>query len=347
MISYVVLYVIIFFLIGFFSHIIWQSFDESGFMHRMSAQVRRSFDDTKDKKIDFSKNYFIPTNYHMEEFERISKLYNTRLIYQGERTCFEINTGYHYLCINNEIYKSNVKVFFSISNYMPGARSPMEDPWIDYRTSGIRGKSKENYMIIDIELDHMIKDCDNFLFGNIMFHENHIISISEYHESSFEEKIKNIQETISFTINTFNNSCEDFKNYSKAISEIDSDFDLVKSTLIEIEDLSNGFNYSNNIDHFTFLFEFDDFIKDNPKDMDFITMGNNSLELFKAISNFNSSLHLLGKDYKNFLKFGNKSIQITLYHGIELYNGYPRFLGSPEDRSRYLRYVQDQLKIKF
>ena len=336
--GYVVFFLIIFFLIGFIVHDIYV----------------RSFDDTKDKKIDFNKNYFIPTHYHIEEFERISKLYNTRLICQGERTCFEINTGYHHLCINNEIYKSNLKVFFSISTYIPGARSPLEDPYrmLLLTDCTLRaGKSRENYIVIDIELDQMIKDCDNFSFGNIIFHENHIISIIEYYESSFEEKIKNIQETISLTIDKFNNSCEDFKNYSKTISEIESDFDLVKSTLIEIEDLSNSFNYSNNIDHFTFLFEFDDFIKENPKDVDFITMGNDSLELFKAISNFNSSLHLLGKDYKNFLKFGNKSIQITLYHGIELYNGHPvghpRFLVSPEDRSRYLRYIQDHLKIKF
>jgi hypothetical protein len=239
------------------------------------------------------------------ELSSISKSYSTRLINRSEtETHFEVNIGNKDFNIIGEDYKADVKVIFNLlHNPHFGSLHMLRPP----------SHSIENYILIDIKLDRVIKDVIFATGGNIIVNKNHILYIIQFYDLSIEEKIKNIQETIHSIIDEINNYAEDLENYSKTIEEIDNEFDLVKSYLIELEDISSNFTYSNNKEYFKFIFEFDDIIKNNT-----IDMGDKSLELFKDLLNFNSSLHLLGKDYKNYFKLTENNIEITLYHGIEL-----------------------------
>jgi len=283
--------------------------------------INESHDDLKKQKlskpsIPFSKEYelsspkeYEPRPSYIEqiytELSSISKSYSTRLINRSEtETHFEVNIGNKDFNIIGEDYKADVKVIFNLlHNPHFGSLHMLRPP----------SHSIENYILIDIKLDRVIKDVIFATGGNIIVNKNHILYIIQFYDLSIEEKIKNIQETISPIIDEINNYAEDLENYSKTIEEIDNEFDLVKSSLIELEDISSNFTYSNNKEYFKFIFEFDDIIKNNTIDMD-----DKSLELFKALSNFNSSLHLLGKDYKNYFKLTENNIEITLYHGIEL-----------------------------
>jgi hypothetical protein len=247
------------------------------------------------------------------ELSSISKSYSTRLINRSEtETRFEVNIGNQDCNIIGEDYKADVRVVCNLIHGHPFLyNNYTRSNYLQLHRS--RALENENYILIDIKLDRTIKDAIFATGGNIIVNKNHILYIIQFYDLSIEEKIKNIQETIHSIIDEINNYAEDLENYSKTIEEIDNEFDLVKSYLIELEDISSNFTYSNNKEYFKFIFEFDDIIKNNT-----IDMGDKSLELFKDLSNFNSSLHLLGKDYKNYFKLTENNIEITLYHGIEL-----------------------------
>lgn len=274
------------------------------------------------------------------ELSSISKSYSTRLINRNvTETRFEVNIGNQDCNIIGEDYKADVRVVCNLIH---------EHPFLynNYTRSNYlqrhraRSLENENCILIDIKLDRTIKDAifagGDATGGDILVNKNHILYINRFYDLSIEEKIKNIQETISSIIDEINNYTEDLENYSKTIEEIDNEFDLVKSSLIELEDISSNFTYSNNKEYFKFIFEFDDIIKNNA-----IDMGDKSLELFKALSNFNSSLHLLGKNYKNYLKLTENNIEITLYHGIEL----DAKFRNNENVLQYLNYIQDRFGV--
>lgn len=313
-------------------------------------------DDLKKQKlskpnIPFSKEYEFPKEYDPREqfyteLSSISKSYSTRLINRSEtETCFEVNLGNQDCNIIGEDYKADVRIVCNLMHAHPlFYNNYTRSNYLQLNRA--RALENENYILIDIKLDRTIKDAifatgsDGFLkhgnSGDILINKNHILYINRFYDLSIEEKIKNIQETISSIIDEINNYAEDLENYSKTIEEIDNEFDLVKSSLIELEDISSNFTYSNYKEYFKFIFEFDDIIKNNA-----IDMGDKSLELFKSLSNFNSSLHLLGKDYKNYFKLIENDIEITLYHGIELD---VKFRNN-ENVLQYLNYIKDRFGV--
>lgn len=117
-------------------------------------------------------------------------------------------------------------------------------------------------------------------------------------------------------IQTVDSYIPNINEYYERINNLKEDFKIIKNLVINIEDISDRYDYKMENGLITCVFEIPgiDFNKER------MFLSEKSVELFKCIYELNSSLHILGKEYNVCIQYDNDKIEFNFLNNTPVPN---------------------------
>lgn len=139
------------------------------------------------------------------------------------------------------------------------------------------------------------KDIPSFYFGSIYIDNNSIIFSHFSHHYDLKQQILNLNNSVNSVIDLISDFIPKVKKNIKWKIEFQDDIKLIKNLLIDFEDSCISHKYLTTDSSLHVYFEFEDKISN--VDNHWI-LSDKTNQIFEMISSLNSSLHILGSDYK-------------------------------------------------